>query len=110
MDDYTRECLALTSAGRSAVEDSDLNREGIGVKSDPFRYWLPSLEEKWRDDPMARLQQTITDTLASSCETSRRPRSATAETSTSVVAMSVAPYRARRNCLSGSNTGFGKGQ
>jgi hypothetical protein len=44
-----------------AVEEGDLNREGIGVKSDPFRYWLPSLEEKWAADPMARLQQTIAD-------------------------------------------------
>jgi hypothetical protein len=28
---------------------------------DPFRYWLPSLEELWQTDPMARLEQMMAD-------------------------------------------------
>jgi len=31
------------------------------LKKDPFRYWLPSLEELWRTNPMARLEQTLAD-------------------------------------------------
>ena len=31
------------------------------MKNDPFRYWLPSLEQRWRTDPMARLEQLMAD-------------------------------------------------
>src|SRR5262249_55535577 len=30
-----------------AVESGELKREGTGLKNDPFRYWLPSLDERW---------------------------------------------------------------
>jgi hypothetical protein len=43
------------------VGRGELKRDGAGLKSDPFRYWLPSLEERWERDPVARLQQTIAD-------------------------------------------------
>src|SRR5262249_8766964 len=45
----------------AAVASGDLKREGTGLKNDPFRYWLPSLEELWRTDPMARLEQLMAD-------------------------------------------------
>jgi hypothetical protein len=44
-----------------AVECGELKREGTGLKNDPFRYWLPSLEALWRTDPMARLEQLMAD-------------------------------------------------
>ena len=43
------------------MASGDLKREGTGLKNDPFRYWLPSLEKKWRTDPMARLEQLMAD-------------------------------------------------
>ncbi len=32
-----------------AVERGLILREGTGRKSDPFRYWLPASEAKWRE-------------------------------------------------------------
>ena len=32
-----------------AVERSLICREGTGHKADPFRYWLPAIEAKWRE-------------------------------------------------------------
>jgi hypothetical protein len=29
--------------------------QGSGRRSDPFRYWLPSAEAKWRDDPLHQI-------------------------------------------------------
>ena len=28
-------------------------RDGAGRRNDPFRYWLPGMEEKWREDPFS---------------------------------------------------------
>jgi len=28
-------------------------RDGAGRRNDPFRYWLPGMEEKWRADPFS---------------------------------------------------------
>jgi hypothetical protein len=39
-----------------------LKRDGAGQKSDPYYYWLPSLEERWKTDVVAALQQRIQDT------------------------------------------------
>src|SRR5262249_46990598 len=44
-----------------SVERGELKRDGGGVKSDPYRYWLPSLEERWKKDPLARLAQQMAD-------------------------------------------------
>ena len=41
------------------MASGDLKREGTGLKNDPFRYWLASLEQRWRTDPMARLEQLM---------------------------------------------------
>jgi hypothetical protein len=30
-----------------------IHSQGTGRKNDPFRYWLPGQEEKWKDDPIA---------------------------------------------------------
>jgi hypothetical protein len=38
-----------------AVAQGLLCREGTGRKNDPYRYWLPGQEEKWRQDPIASL-------------------------------------------------------
>jgi hypothetical protein len=43
------------------AERGELKRDGTGVKADPYRYWLASLEERWRTDPVARLLQQIAD-------------------------------------------------
>jgi hypothetical protein len=32
-----------------AVERGLISREGTGRKTDPFRYWLPATEAKWRE-------------------------------------------------------------
>jgi hypothetical protein len=45
----------------AAVKRGELKRDGAGVKNDPFRYWLPSLEERQKADPVAQLEQTIAD-------------------------------------------------
>jgi AAA domain len=34
-----------------AVADARVLRQGTGRKRDPFRYWLPGMEEKWANDP-----------------------------------------------------------
>jgi hypothetical protein len=34
-----------------AVADGRVLRSGAGRKRDPFRYWLPGMEEKWANDP-----------------------------------------------------------
>src|SRR5262245_3618056 len=39
-----------------AVAQGSLARDGKGLRNDPFRYWLPSKEEHWRQDPLAALQ------------------------------------------------------
>jgi hypothetical protein len=45
----------------SAVERGELKRDGEGVRTDPFYYWAPSLEEYWKSDAMARLIQDNAD-------------------------------------------------
>jgi hypothetical protein len=44
-----------------AVESGEVKRQGQGTRTDAYRYWLPSLEEKWQKDPTARLEQTMLD-------------------------------------------------
>jgi hypothetical protein len=34
-----------------AVENGQVSRDGTGRRNDPFRYWLPQLEERWKQDP-----------------------------------------------------------
>ena len=43
------------------VEAGELKRDAAGTKNDPFRYWLPSLEERWKKDVLARVEQTTQD-------------------------------------------------
>jgi hypothetical protein len=45
----------------TAVERKELLRDGAGTRTDPFRYWLPSLEERWKHDPTARVFQSVAD-------------------------------------------------
>ena len=40
---------------RRAVELGLLRQDGLGEKGQPFRYWLPESEARWRDDPIALL-------------------------------------------------------
>ena len=42
-----------------AVTRELLLREGEGHKGSPYRYWLPGQEEKWKDDPLHALHETI---------------------------------------------------
>jgi hypothetical protein len=32
-----------------------VRRDGRGRRSHPYRYWLPEMEEPWRQDPIASL-------------------------------------------------------
>ncbi len=43
------------------VESGAVKRDGTGTRADPFCYWLPSLEEKWLTDPLARLLETVAE-------------------------------------------------
>ena len=45
----------------TAVGRGELLHDGAGICSDPFRYWLPSLEERWKNDPTARVFQSVAD-------------------------------------------------
>jgi hypothetical protein len=53
--------VALWQLLERAVERGELKRDGAGTKNDPFRYWLPSLEERWRTDAIAALLQQTQD-------------------------------------------------
>jgi hypothetical protein len=44
-----------------AVAHGEIKRDGAGTKRDPFHYWLPSLEQKWQEDPAARLMQQLVE-------------------------------------------------
>jgi hypothetical protein len=41
---------------QKAVDDGHLRKDGHGLTSSPFRYWLPEREEQWRQDPRAMLK------------------------------------------------------
>jgi hypothetical protein len=38
-----------------ASADGPLSRDGDGVNKSPYRYWLPAMEDKWRQDPLTYL-------------------------------------------------------
>lgn len=39
------------------VHKGRLLRDGTGRKNDPYRYWLPSQEEAWQQDPLYQLEK-----------------------------------------------------
>ena len=39
----------LYRSAKEAVERGLILREGTGRKNDPYRYWLPATEAKWRE-------------------------------------------------------------
>jgi hypothetical protein len=41
---------------RRALQEGRLRQDGLGKCKDPFRYWLPETEERWRNDPLAWLR------------------------------------------------------
>ena len=41
---------------RRAVEEGFLRQDGLGKSKNPFRYWLPASEERWRQDPIALIR------------------------------------------------------
>jgi AAA domain-containing protein len=41
---------------RRAVEHGLLRQDGLGKSKNPFRYWLPESEERWRRDPIALIR------------------------------------------------------
>lgn len=49
------------------VERGELKRDGKGVKTDPYRYWLKSLERLWETDVVARVQQQVADARRDVC-------------------------------------------
>jgi hypothetical protein len=56
------ECPAEVTLRRrleEAVARGLLRREGPGTKGSPYRYWLPGQEEKWKDDPLHRLHESV---------------------------------------------------
>ncbi len=63
-----------------AVERGLILREGTGRKSDPYRYWLPASEAKWREqyafyDHFEQQQQEHNGPWISLQETHRNSRS-----------------------------------
>jgi hypothetical protein len=38
------------------VERGLLRQDGLGKSKDPFRYWLPESEKRWRKDPVALIR------------------------------------------------------
>jgi hypothetical protein len=44
-----------------AVERGEIKRDGAGTRMDPFCYWLPSLEQKWQEDPLARCLEQVAE-------------------------------------------------
>jgi hypothetical protein len=40
---------------RRAVEQGLLRQDGLGKCKEPFRYWLPESEARWRENPLARI-------------------------------------------------------
>jgi hypothetical protein len=44
---------------KRAVALDLVRQEGTGRKNDPFRYWLPEQEAKWKEDPMYEIHQLI---------------------------------------------------
>jgi hypothetical protein len=53
--------LTLWRILSAAVERGELLRDSAGICSDPYRYWLPSLEERWKNDPASRVFQSVAD-------------------------------------------------
>lgn len=52
-DDYPKPCRGvLWKWLKQAVAAGLVQVEGSGKKSDPFRYWLPSAEARWRENPL----------------------------------------------------------
>jgi len=43
--------------------------EGTGKKSDPFRYWLPTTEARWREDPLYEFHQMMALKMRSGSKT-----------------------------------------
>ena len=41
---------------RRAVERGLLRQDGLGKRKDPFRYWLPESEARWRNDPWSLIR------------------------------------------------------
>jgi hypothetical protein len=39
-----------------AVEQGLLRQDGLGKRKNPFRYWLPDSEARWRKDPLSILR------------------------------------------------------
>ncbi len=56
--------------GFRCVERGEIKRDGSGTKTDPFCYWLPSLEEKWRTDSFAHLREQVAE---ADCRSRRLP-------------------------------------
>jgi hypothetical protein len=46
-----------------AVAQDLVRHDGTGKAHDPFRYWLPELEQQWAADPFAKLLQDHQDSL-----------------------------------------------
>ncbi len=47
------ERISLLRWLEKAVQQGLLRKDGLGLRNQPFRYWLPEKEEAWRQDPLA---------------------------------------------------------
>ena len=56
--------------------------EGSGRKADPFRYWLPATEERWKQDPLYELWEQQRRQLKLPFESLRKGKRRDAESST----------------------------
>lgn len=47
------DAITLYRRLRRAVEEGLLRQDGLGKSKNPFRYWLPESEERWRKNPVS---------------------------------------------------------
>jgi len=62
-DDFPKPCSGtLWKWLNSAVTAKLVQVEGTGKKTDPFRYWLPATEARWRENPLYdHMEQQLRD-------------------------------------------------
>jgi hypothetical protein len=56
-----------------AVTRGLLRKEGTGEKNDPYRYWLPGQEEKWKEPAWVKELETLNAQLAAFADPAPRP-------------------------------------
>jgi hypothetical protein len=79
-EDYEKPSrTALCNYLDHAVKNSLLACEGTGRKADPFRYWFPKTEEKWKQNPFHELLEMAKQTVKHSVQPYAQSKSSLAQ-------------------------------